>query len=68
MLLALFVQSVRIRHILQNPLYYGTEAVLCHICILLPSFHNVSHSNISHIHVDVNESRHIYYLDSLTSI
>ena len=36
---------------------------------LLSPFHNVSHSNISHIHIDVNESRHIYiYLDSLTSI
>ena len=27
--------------------------------MLLPPFHNVSHSNISHIHIDVNESRHI---------
>ncbi len=24
---------------------------------LLPPFHNVSHSSISHIHIDVNESR-----------
>ena len=24
---------------------------------ILPPFHNVSHSNISHIHIDVNESR-----------
>ena len=28
--------------------------------VLLPPFHNVSHSSISHIHIDVNESRHIY--------
>ncbi len=28
--------------------------------MLLPTFHNVSHSSISHIHIDVNESRHIY--------
>jgi hypothetical protein len=26
---------------------------------LLPPFHNVSHSYISHIHIDVNEPRHI---------
>ncbi len=24
---------------------------------VLPLFHNVSHSSISHIHIDVNESR-----------
>ncbi len=30
------------------------------LCIVLPPFHNVSHSSISHIHIDVNESRHIY--------
>ncbi len=29
-------------------------------CNVLPPFHNVSHSSISHIHIDVNESRHIY--------
>ena len=28
--------------------------------MLLPPFHNVSHSSISHIHMDVSESRHIY--------
>ncbi len=28
--------------------------------LLLHLFHNVSHSSISHIHIDVNESRHIY--------
>ena len=28
--------------------------------MLLPPFHNVSHSNIYHIHIDANESRHIY--------
>ena len=27
---------------------------------LLPPFHNVSHSIISYIHIDANESRHIY--------
>ena len=27
---------------------------------LLPPFHNISHSSISHIHIDGNESRHIY--------
>ncbi len=27
---------------------------------VLPPFHNVSHSSISHIHIDVNESRHTY--------
>ena len=26
-------------------------------CHVLPPFHNVSHSSISHIHIDVNESR-----------
>ncbi len=30
------------------------------INILLPPFHNVSHSSISHIHINVNVSRHIY--------
>jgi hypothetical protein len=25
--------------------------------IVLPPFHNVSHSSISHIHIDANESR-----------
>ena len=41
--------------------------------ILLP-FHNVSHSIISHIHIDTNESRHMMLmnldicLDSLASI
>ena len=40
-----------------------------YISLLLPPFHNVSHSSISHIHIDVNESRYIYiYLDSLTTI
>ena len=29
-------------------------------CFLLPPFHNVSHSNICHIHIDINESRYIY--------
>ncbi|KAB8086173.1 hypothetical protein EE612_009330 [Oryza sativa] len=29
-------------------------------CVVLPPFHNVSHSSISHIYIDVNESRHIY--------
>ena len=29
-------------------------------CLLLPPFHNVSHSSISHIHINVNESRHIF--------
>ena len=28
--------------------------------LILPPFHNVSHSSISHIHIDVNESKHIY--------
>ena len=27
---------------------------------ILPPFHNVTHYSISHIHIDVNESRHIY--------
>ncbi len=27
---------------------------------ILPPFHNVSHSSIFHIHIDVNESKHIY--------
>ena len=27
---------------------------------LLPPFHNVSHFSISYIHIDINESRHIY--------
>jgi hypothetical protein len=26
----------------------------------LPSFHNVRHSSIFHINIDVNEFRHIY--------
>ena len=28
--------------------------------MLIPPFHNVSHSSISHIYIDVNESRRIY--------
>ncbi len=28
--------------------------------MLLPPFHNVSHYSISHIHINVNESRWIY--------
>ena len=28
--------------------------------LVLPPFHNVSHCSIFHIHIDVNESRHIY--------
>jgi hypothetical protein len=28
--------------------------------LLLHPFHNVSHSKISHIYIDANESRHIY--------
>jgi hypothetical protein len=28
--------------------------------LVLPPFYNVSHSSIFHIHIDVNESRHIY--------
>ncbi len=28
--------------------------------MLLPPFHNVSHSSIAHIYIDANESRHIY--------
>jgi hypothetical protein len=28
--------------------------------LVLPPFHNVSHSSIFHIHIDANESRHIY--------
>ena len=31
--------------------------------MLLYPFHNVSHSNISHIHIDVNESIYIYILN-----
>jgi hypothetical protein len=27
---------------------------------ILPPFHNVNYSSISHIHINVNESRHIY--------
>ena len=27
---------------------------------VLPPFHNISYSSISHIHIDVNKSRHIY--------
>mgnify|MGYP003702218639 CR=1 FL=1 len=26
---------------------------------ILPPFHNVSHSSISHIHIDINESRYM---------
>ncbi len=26
--------------------------------VLLPPFHNVSHSNIAHMYIDVNEFRH----------
>ena len=33
--------------------------LICKI-LVLPPFHNVSHSSISHIHIDVNESRHIF--------
>ncbi len=29
-------------------------------CLLLPPFHNVSHSSIFPIYIGVNESRHIY--------
>ena len=36
---------------------YSTSIIL--VLVVLPPFHNVSHSNISHIHIDVNESRHI---------
>jgi hypothetical protein len=36
----------------------------CSWCVfysgVLPPFHNISHSNIFHIHIDINESRHIY--------
>ena len=28
--------------------------------LVLPSFHNVSHSSIAHIYINVNESRHTY--------
>ena len=36
-----------------------TKKSIQSICtIILPPFHNVSHSSISHIHIDVNESRH----------
>ena len=28
--------------------------------MMLPLFHNVSHSSLSHIRINVNESRHIY--------
>jgi hypothetical protein len=28
--------------------------------MLFSPFHNISHFSISHIHIDVNESRHIY--------
>ena len=30
------------------------------VTFILPPFHNVSHSSIFHIHIDINESRHIY--------
>ena len=30
---------------------------------ILPPFHNVSHSNISHIHIDVNESRQSRFIN-----
>uniref|UniRef100_A0A0E0IMZ4 Secreted protein n=1 Tax=Oryza nivara TaxID=4536 RepID=A0A0E0IMZ4_ORYNI len=33
--------------------------IALYLCKLLPPFHNVSHFSISHIHIDVNESRHI---------
>ena len=36
------------------------QALEYELCQLLPLFHNVSHFNISHIHIHVNESRHIY--------
>mgnify|MGYP003702956559 CR=1 FL=1 len=49
---------------------YDQDIIIFYIflnSVLLPPFHNVSHSSISYIHIDVNESIHIY-LDSLTSI
>jgi hypothetical protein len=36
---------------------YSTSIIL--VLVVLHPFHNVSHSSISHIHIDVNESRHI---------
>ena len=30
------------------------------VCITLSPFHNVSHYSIFYIHIDVNESKHIY--------
>ena len=39
--------------------YLYIEEQYFHFKMLLPPFHNVSHSSISHIHIDVNEFRHI---------
>ena len=42
---------------------------LQYLLILLPPFHNISHSNISHIHININESRYIYiYLSRFINI
>ena len=38
----------------------GLFVIFFFLVKVLPPFHNVSHSSISHIHIDVNESRHIY--------
>ena len=35
------------------------EAVRYRRCVL-PPFHNINHFSIFHIHINVNESRHIY--------
>ncbi len=38
----------------------ATEHRGIYACYILPPFHNISHSDIFHIHIDANESRHIY--------
>ncbi len=38
-------------------LFFSTQTLMVEVH---PPFHNVSHSSISHIHIDVNEYRHIY--------
>ncbi len=55
------------------PTYYSPAAVILtphlissththtnHHLLVLPLFHNVNHFNIFHIHIDVNEFRHIH--------
>ena len=45
---------------LVNPSHKGIEGDLEGIYFILPPFHNVGFSSITHIYIEVNESKHIY--------